>query len=88
MNLPCPECGEAMEGGYKKQAYYFRCARGVPVAHTVTIFWKRPQDAPLTRGGDGPVVDADAAPPPAQVSSRLSSLLSRAEKLTQGRVGK
>ena len=93
MNLPCPECSRDMiQKPLKGGGVHFLCYGRDPVEHRVTIFWKRPQDAPLTEAGaeDHPERDRarDSAPPDSRVSSRVSSLLARAEKLTQGRVGK
>jgi hypothetical protein len=75
----------------KGGGFHFLCYGRDPVEHRVTIFWKRPQDAPTEAGAEvSPECDRarDSAPANTQVSSRASSLLARAEKLTQGRVGK
>lgn len=92
MNLPCPECSRDMiQKPLKKGGgFHFLCYGRDPVEHRVTIFWMRPQDAP-DGGAENPERDGVRAPAPPQdskVSSRVSSLLARAEKLTQGRVGK
>jgi len=92
MNLPCPECSRDMiQKPLKGGGFHFLCYGRDPVEHRVTIFWKRPQDAPLIEAGaEDPAREPVRASAPAcsQVSSRASSLLARAEKLTQGRVGK
>jgi hypothetical protein len=97
VNLPCPECGGEMAVKPLKvrdgalPGFHFYCAGMKPVRHTVTIFWKRPQDAPAIRGSEEINGERDSvrasAPPATKVSSRVSSLLARAEKLTQRRVG-
>lgn len=76
----------------KGGGFHFLCYGRDPVEHRVTIFWKRPPDASLTEPGAEAQPEGDrardSAPAHSQVSSRVSSLLARAEKLTQGRVGK
>lgn len=94
MSLPCPECErEMIVKPLKGGGFHFLCYGRDPVEHRVTIFWKRPSEAPLRNGevDDLPARTSSresvSASPVSQVSSRVSSLLARAEKLTQRRVG-
>ena len=97
MNLPCPECSRDMlVNPMKGGGFHFLCYGRDPVDHRVTVFWKRPVGAGLpdgmhdAKGGAEDHPERDRAPdsvPRPEISVRVNSLLARAEKLTQRRVG-
>lgn len=92
--IPCPECGGEMEMKPLKVSsscpggFHFICTAMKPVRHTVTLFWKRPSEAPLpswmSQPGRAGVAKAVPSVAPPNRDTRAAALLSRVEKLMQG----